>query len=111
VRRYVGEMWQIYIPTHAYTVLMLFKKIDLHNTTLYNAKLDICENLLEAHFLGNETIEFIHGYRNGQSIRNYIRKPGGLARDLKERYTELPEITIYFVSEGRSRILFKAENT
>tara|TARA_Y100000588_G_scaffold310075_1_gene335433 strand:- start:11 stop:292 length:282 start_codon:yes stop_codon:yes gene_type:complete len=90
---------------------MLIDKIDLHNTTLYNAKLDICENLLAAHFLGNESIEFIHGYRNGQSIRNYIRKPSGLARDLKERYSELPEIIIYFVSEGRSRILFKVENT
>ena len=90
---------------------MLFKKIDLHNTTLYNAKLDICENLLEAHFLGNESIEFIHGYRNGQSIRNYIRKPDGLVRDLKKRYSELPGIIIFAISEGRTRILFKKENT
>ena len=89
---------------------MLFDKIDLHNTTLYNAKLDICEKLLESHFLGNESIEFIHGYRNGQSIRDYIRKPSGLTRDLKERYPELPEILISFVSEGRSKILFKEEN-
>ena len=90
---------------------MSFDKIDLHNTTLYNAKLDICEKLIEAHFLGNKFIEFIHGYRNGQSIRNYIRKPSGLTRDLKERYSELPEIIIYFVSEGRSRILFKEETS
>tara|TARA_B100000029_G_C17253998_1_gene843845 strand:- start:335 stop:607 length:273 start_codon:yes stop_codon:yes gene_type:complete len=90
---------------------MIKEQIDLHNISLYNAKFDICEKLLEAHFLGTESIEFIHGYRNGQSIRNYIRKPGGLARDLKERYSELPEIIIYIVSEGRSRILFKVENT
>ena len=86
-------------------------EIDLHCISLYNAKLEICESLLESHYLGNESIEFIHGYRNGKSIRNYIRKPDGLVRDLKKRYSELPGIIIFAISEGRSRILFKKENT
>ena len=89
---------------------MINDKLDLHNTTLYNAKLDICEKLVEAHFLGTKSVELIHGYRRGQSIRNYIRNPHGLVRDLNERYSELPEVTISFVSEGRSRILFNKEN-
>ena len=85
---------------------MSFDKIDLHNTTLYNAKLDICEKLLEAHFLGIKSVDLIHGYRHGQSIRNYVRKPSGLLRDLKERYPELPQVLLSFISKGKTRVLF-----
>ena len=88
---------------------MTINTIDLHNTKLYNAQMEICESLIEAHCLGHDGLSMIHGYRNGQAIRNYIRNPKRLLKDVRKMYPEMPEIELDILSKAKTRARFVKE--
>jgi len=56
-------------------------KLDLHGMNRYEAKRTIINDIKHLDPTKKKWILAIHGYRNGQVIRNYIRSPYGLQND------------------------------
>ncbi len=83
--------------------------VDLHGFRLLEAELEACEALIEAQTLGLNGVEFIHGYRHGHAILDYIRERGGLRKDLRTKYPELPRVKIMAKKMGLTTIQFIAK--
>ncbi len=80
-------------------------EVDLHEAPLYEAEVLICERLEEAWFSGKHSICFIHGYRGGNAIRNFIWSR--LSSRLKRNYPELPAVELRSQGRGATVVLFK----
>ena len=51
-------------------------KLDVHNLFLKDALDEIIVKLDECRELGDNTLEIIHGYKHGSTIKDYIRSDG-----------------------------------
>jgi len=69
-------------------------EIDLHSLRLFDAEVRICEAIEEAWYCGKKSILLVQGYKNGVTIRNFIRNPGGFRKRLDRFYPELHEVGI-----------------
>ncbi len=69
-------------------------EVDLHNLRLYDAEVEICAAIEEAWFNGKQCLLLIHGYNNGVAIREFIRRRGGLRKQMARNYPEIPELEI-----------------
>ena len=84
--------------------------INLHGLKLYSARLEACEALSEAYHSGIPGVLFIHGYRGGTAIQQYLRGYKGIGSDLRRRYPELPLLNIESNGAGTTRIFFQESN-
>ena len=63
------------------------KVIDLHGFSLFEAKVELIEAIIEAREL-ERPLRIIHGYNRGTSIRSFIRN-GALARRISKEGFEI----------------------
>ena len=81
------------------------KEVDLHNMTLFDAEMEICENIEESWYAGKRVLLLIHGYNNGVAIRDFIRNAGRLGKKLKHDYPYLPEVDIVVRDYGSTYVI------
>lgn len=81
------------------------RELDLHGLSLYDAETLICDTLELAWNQGQRSVRFIHGYKGGQDIRNFIRSPGRLQSWLKKHYPSLPAVEVRSEGQGSTVVL------
>ena len=74
-------------------------QLDLHSFTLKEAKEIIKKEIINCYNNNINTLEIIHGYNNGTSIKNYLKNSKEL-RSLKE----VKEIIPSLLNSGKSII-------
>jgi DNA-nicking Smr family endonuclease len=74
-------------------------QLDLHSFTLKEAKEIIKKEIINCYNNNINTLEIIHGYNNGTSIKNYLKNSKEL-RSLKE----VKEIVPSLLNSGKSII-------
>ena len=74
-------------------------QLDLHSFTLKEAKEKIKKEIINCYNNNINTLEIIHGYNNGTSIKNYLKNSKEL-RSLKE----VKEIIPSLLNSGKSII-------
>ena len=74
-------------------------QLDLHSFTLKDAKEIIKKEIINCYNNSINTLEIIHGYNNGTSIKNYLKNSKEL-RSLKE----VKEIIPSLLNSGKSII-------
>ena len=86
--------------------ILNIREVDLHDHRLFEAEVIICKELEEAWYNGEEGVLFIHGYHDGTTIKNFIRRRGGLRSKLKRNYPDLPEVELKADGEGCTYVMF-----
>lgn len=61
---------------------------------LFEAEVEICAAIEEAWFCGKSYLLLIHGYNNGVAIKEFILKSGGLRKQMKRNFPEVPGLEI-----------------
>ena len=69
-------------------------QLDLHSFTLKEAKEIIKKEIINCYNNNINTLEIIHGYNNGTSIKNYLKNSKEL-RSLKEVKEIIPFLKTY----------------
>ena len=87
------------------------KEVDLHNMTLFDAEMEICENIEESWYAGKRVLLLIHGYNNGVAIRDFIRNAGRLRKKLKHDYSYLPEVQIVVQDHGSTYVILMEDSS
>ena len=77
-------------------------QLDLHSFTLKEAKEIIKKEIINCYNNNINTLEIIHGYNNGTSIKNFLKNSKEL-RSLKE----VKEIIPSLLNSGKSIIYLK----
>ena len=77
-------------------------QIDLHNIPLKEAKEIINNNILYCIKNKVSSLEIIHGFNNGNKIKNYLNQ-----KSLKEKYTNINYIQPGINNPGKTTIYFK----
>ena len=75
-------------------------EVDLHNMRLFEAEVEICAAIEEAWFCGKNSLLLIHGFNNGVAIKEFILNPGGLSKQMKRNFPEVPELEIIRRDQG-----------
>ncbi len=78
-------------------------QIDLHNCTLLKAKEIINDNLIYCIKNNINHLEIIHGYNNGNKIKNYLKN----SCELRKKFKEIINIQIDLLNLGKSIIYLK----
>lgn len=82
-------------------------EVDLHNFRLFDAEVKICDAIEEAWICGKPCLKLIHGYNNGVAIRDFIRSPGGLRKQVVRNYSEIPELEIIPCDRGTTFVVME----
>ncbi len=80
-------------------------EVDLHDLRLYDAEVRICDAIEEGWCNDTRCILLIHGYHNGVAIRSFIQSEGGLRKQIKRNYPEIPRIEIVPCDYGSTYVL------
>jgi len=83
------------------------REVDLHGMRLYEAETLICETLEEAWYNGEPCVLFVHGFKGGTAIRDFIRKEKGLRAKLKRFFSRLPDVELRSGDRGSTYVLFR----
>lgn len=86
-------------------------QLDLHGFKLFEARMELCEDVLEAAEDGYESVHVIHGFNRGHVIKDYLRGRDGFLNDLRRRYPECPHIRLKPSGEGSTMITFQRKET
>ena len=77
-------------------------QIDLHSCPLHKAK-EIIDKNIEYCIKNNiYSLEIIHGFNNGNKIKNYLKN----SKSIKIKYPEIKEIIPDLLNSGKSIIYF-----
>ena len=68
------------------------KTIDLHGLRLVSAQMEVCNRIEEAWVEGEDALLFIHGFHQGQAIKNFLRRRDGLIAIWTRNFSDLPKI-------------------
>ena len=71
---------------------------------LFEAEVEICAAIEEAWFCGKSCLLLIHGYNNGVAIKEFILNPGGLRKQMKRNFPEVPGLEITPKDRGATSI-------
>jgi len=82
-------------------------KYDVHGKRLWEAELDIPDELEEAYIMGYNEVLIIHGYNRGFILGNYIRNR--LKEDIK-KFTNVGFFRIEYDQPGATTIKFMRNN-
>jgi hypothetical protein len=85
------------------------KEFDMHGLKYLDAQFEACRRMEEAYSEGLLGVRFIHGYKRGNDLQNYVRKASGLTRDLRRHCPELPSITMRPEGKGVTSALFEED--
>ena len=88
---------------------MVLKEFDMHGLKYIDAQFEACRSIEEAYSEGLKGVRFIHGYKHGDDLQNYVRKANGLGKDLRQHYPELPSIQIRPEGQAVTAALFEEE--
>lgn len=91
--------------------MTVLKDFDIHGLKYIDAQFEACRCMEEAYSEGLQGVRFIHGYKHGNDLQNYVRKASGLAKDLRQHYPELPSIQVRPEGQGVTSALFVKEST
>ena len=79
-------------------------EIDLHGYKLVEAKLEMQDIFQECYDADEKEINIIHGWKQGQVLRNYFRSNRFLS-EMKKQGILIVERR--YISEGETQLLFK----
>ena len=85
------------------------KEFDMHGLKYIDAQFEACRSIVEAYSEELQGVRFIHGYKHGDDLQNYVRKASGLTKDLRQHYPELPSIQVRPEGQGVTSALFEEE--
>ena len=88
---------------------MLLKEFDMHGLKYIDAQFEASRCMEEAYSEGLQGVRFIHGYKHGDDLQNYVRKASGLTKDLRQHYPELPSIQVRSEGQAVTSALFEEE--
>ena len=77
-------------------------QIDLHSLTLQNAKEIINQNIEFCINNNVYSLEIIHGYNNGNRIKNYLKN----SKTLRSNYPEIKYVLPDLINSGKTTIYF-----
>ena len=89
--------------------MTVLKEFDMHGLKYVDAQFEACRCMEEAYSEGLQGVRFIHGYKHGNALQNYVRKASGLGKDLRRHCPELPSITVRPEGKGVTSALFEEE--
>ena len=93
---------------------MAIKEFDMHGLKRAAARVEACRCMEEAYYEGLQGVRFIHGFNHGKVLKTYMRKDaahgGGLSKDLRKHYPELPSVQIRIEGRGVTYALFDSTN-
>ena len=82
-------------------------KYDVHGKRLWEAELDIPDEIEQAYRLGYQAVKIIHGYRNGFALGHYIRKR--LEKHII-KFNSVPYVLIDYHEPGATIVRFIRNN-
>ena len=88
---------------------MGLKEFNMHGLKYIDAQFEACRSIEEAYSEELQGVRFIHGYKHGDDLQNYVRKASGLTKDLRKHYPELPSIQVRPEGQGVTSALFEEE--
>ena len=77
-------------------------QLDLHSFTLKEAKEQIKKTITYCYNNNINSIEIIHGFNNGQQIKNYLKN----SKTLRNTYPDIKEIIPDLLNSGKTIIYF-----
>ena len=82
-------------------------RYDVHGMRLWEAELDIPDEIEQAYLLGYQSVKIIHGYRHGFALGHYIRNK--LQKHVV-KFTDIPYVLIDFHEPGATIVRFIRNN-
>ena len=81
-------------------------RVDLHGLPLSDAKLKSQIAVAEAWQLSQSSVELVHGYNLGTTIKDYVQRENGLQRDVRRIYPEISKLKLSDNGLGSTLIKF-----